>query len=60
MNAARPAIPDYETLAAAEIVARLAGLTPSELAGVRSYEAAHRARRTVLAKIAQLLGDQDR
>jgi hypothetical protein len=57
---ARPAIPDYDALSAAEIVARLAGLTPSELAGVRSYEAAHRARRTVLAKIAQLLGEQGR
>jgi hypothetical protein len=57
---ARPAIPDYDALSAAEIVARLAALTPSELAGVRSYETAHRARRTVLAKIAQLLGEQDR
>ncbi len=57
---ARPAIPDYDARSAAEIVARLAALTPSELAGVRSYETAHRARRTVLAKIAQLLGEQDR
>jgi hypothetical protein len=57
---ARPAIPDYDALSAAEIVARLAALTPSELARVRSYETAHRARRTVLAKIAQLLGEQDR
>ena len=56
---ARPAIPDYDALSAAEIVARLAALTPSELARVRSYETAHRARRTVLAKIAQLLGEQD-
>jgi hypothetical protein len=56
---ARPAIPDYDALSAAEIVARLVALTPSELAGVRSYETAHRARRTVLAKIAQLLGEQD-
>ncbi len=57
---ARPAIPDYDARSAAEIVARLAALTPSELARVRSYETAHRARRTVLAKIAQLLGEQDR
>jgi hypothetical protein len=57
---ARPAIPDFDALSAAEIVARLAALTPSELARVRSYETAHRARRTVLAKIAQLLGEQDR
>ena len=57
---ARPAIPDYDALSAAEIVARLAALTPSELARVRSYETAHRARRTVLAKIAQLLGEQGR
>ena len=54
------AIPGYETLAAAEIVSRLAGLTPRELAAVRAFEEAHRARRTVLTRIAQLLGDQDR
>ena len=56
----RLAIPGYETLAAAEIVSRLAGLTPRELAAVRAFEEAHRARRTVLTRIAQLLGDQDR
>jgi hypothetical protein len=54
------AIPGYDTLLAAEIVARLAGLTRSELREVRSFEMAHRARRTVLTRIAQLLDDESR
>jgi hypothetical protein len=45
---------DYDTLAAAQIVPRLEGLSVSELEEVRIYELAHRARKTVLGKIAQL------
>jgi len=48
------AIPAYDTLAASQIVARLNGLTAEELSSVRLYEEAHRARRTILARITQL------
>lgn len=49
-------IPEYDSLAASQVVPRLAGLTLDELEAVRSYEAARRGRRTILAKIAQLQG----
>lgn len=48
------AIPDYDSLAASQVVPRLAGLTPDELADVRAYEAAGRGRKTILNRIAQL------
>jgi len=48
------AIPDYESLSASHVVNRLPGLTPDELEAVRRYEAAHRSRKTILNKIAQL------
>jgi hypothetical protein len=48
------AIPDYDSLAASQVVPRLAGLTPDELDAVRAYEQAHRGRATVLGRIAQL------
>jgi hypothetical protein len=48
------AIPEYDALAASQVVQRLDGLTPDELEAVRRYEQAHRARRTVLGKVAQL------
>lgn len=48
------ALPDYDQLPASHVVSKLAGLTPSELEAVEAYEAAHRHRRTVLGKIAQL------
>jgi hypothetical protein len=48
------AIPGYDTLAASQIVARLSGLNAEELRSVRLYEEAHRARRTILARITQL------
>jgi hypothetical protein len=48
------AIPSYDTLAASQIVARLKGLNAEELQAVRAHEAAHRARRTILARITQL------
>jgi hypothetical protein len=45
----------YDTLPAAHIVQRLSRLTPAELGVVRGYETRHRARRTVVAKVDQLL-----
>lgn len=48
------AIPSYASLAASQVVARLEGLSPDELEAVRRFEVAHRARKTVLGKIAQL------
>ncbi len=46
----------YDELSAAEIVQRLSALDDEVLAAVAVYETAHRARRTVLAKVAQLRG----
>jgi hypothetical protein len=48
------AIPDYDGLAASQVVPRLEGLADAELEAVRRYEASHRGRKTVLGKIAQL------
>ncbi len=48
------AIPGYDSLAASQVVPRLAGLSPEELAAVGAYETAHRARRTILTRIRQL------
>ena len=48
------AISDYDSLAASQVVPRLAGLSGDELEAVRRYEAAHRGRATVLNRIAQL------
>ena len=48
-------IDEYESLAASQVVARLAALSPAELRTVRDFEGAHRGRRTVLGKIDQLL-----
>jgi hypothetical protein len=48
------AIPGYDSLAASQVVQRLDGLTDRELEAVRRYEVAHRARKTVLGKVAQL------
>ncbi len=52
--AATLAIPDYDELAASQVVERLEGLSTDDLAAVRSYEEAHRGRRTILFKIDQL------
>lgn len=52
--AATLAIADYDSLAASQVVPRLAGLDADELEQVRRYEAAHRGRKTILGKIAQL------
>ncbi len=53
-EAALLAIPDYDSLSASQVVPRLAGLTTDELEAVRRYETAHRARRTILGRVAQL------
>ena len=53
------AIPGYDSLAASQVVLRLAGLLPEELAAVRRYELATRRRRTVLGRIAQLEAKND-
>ncbi len=48
------AIPDYDSLSALQVVPRLEGLTNVELEAVGRYEAATRARKTILNKVAQL------
>ena len=47
-------IGDYESLAAIHVVERLGSLRDDEVELIRRFEAAHRARRTVLAKVAQI------
>ena len=53
-GAAELAIADYDSLAASQVIPRLAALSPDELEAVRAYESEHRSRRTVLTKISQL------
>jgi hypothetical protein len=48
------AIPDYDGLSASQVVNRLAGLSVDELRNVQEYESAHRGRKTILSKVAQL------
>jgi hypothetical protein len=48
------AIPGYDSLAATQVLPRLEGLSTEELEAVRSYEEAHRGRKTILGRIAQL------
>lgn len=50
-------VPDYDSLAASQVVPRLASLSADELVAVGAYERAHRNRQTILNKVAQL---QDR
>ena len=47
-------IPGYNSLSASQVVERLAGLSTDELEAVRSFEASHRKRRTILGKIEQI------
>jgi hypothetical protein len=47
-------IPDYDELSASQVVERLTGLDDESLDRIRRYESAHRARNTILGKIAQL------
>jgi hypothetical protein len=53
-EAASLAIPDYDSLAASQVIPRLAGLSPAELDVVRLYEAGKRGRKTILSRITQL------
>jgi hypothetical protein len=48
------AIPDYDSLAASQVVPRLRALAADELEAVRAYESAGRGRKTILNRIAQL------
>lgn len=48
------AIPDYDSLAASQVVPRLAALTSDELDDVGAYERSHRARQTILNRVRQL------
>lgn len=56
-GAATLPIAEYESLAASHVVQRLGSLHPDELEAIRQFELTHRARRTVLGKIAQLQGE---
>ncbi len=47
-------ISGYESLAAIHVVERLGSLTPAELELIERFETAHRGRRTILARVAQL------
>jgi hypothetical protein len=53
-EAAELAIPDYDSLSASQVLPRLTGLATDELEAVRAYEAAHRGRKTILNRVAQL------
>jgi hypothetical protein len=48
------AITGYDSLSASQVVTRLEGLGTDELEAVRAYEIAHRGRKTILNKVAQL------
>lgn len=50
-------IQDYDSLAASQVVPRLATLAPEELKIVQRYEQATRHRQTILHRVAQLLSD---
>ncbi|WP_421120123.1 hypothetical protein ACE2AJ_01890 [Aquihabitans daechungensis] len=52
--AAELPIADYDSLAASQVIPRLAGLSAPELAAVEAYELSHRGRKTILGKITQL------
>jgi hypothetical protein len=56
LSAGELALPDYDTLPAIDIVAKLQNLSPTDRDAIERYEAAHRKRRTVLGKLAQLAG----
>lgn len=48
-------VQDYDSLAASQVVPRLATLDAAELLAVQAYESAHRNRQTILNRVAQLL-----
>jgi hypothetical protein len=45
------ALADYDDLSASQVVDRLEGLSTADLEAIRTYEAEHRARNTILGKI---------
>ncbi len=47
-------IPDYDSLSASQVVKRLRGMPGAELDAIRDYEAATRARKTILNRITQI------
>ncbi len=51
-----PPFDGYQSLAATQVVQLMGRMSAEELAAIRTYEAANRARRTILAKLDQLLG----
>ncbi len=53
-QASELALPDYEHLPAAHVVAKLSGLRQSERDAIEAFETAHRHRRTILGKLEQL------
>ncbi|RIK11198.1 MAG: hypothetical protein DCC49_01245 [Acidobacteria bacterium] len=53
------AITDYESLSAAQINARLGGLTEDELRELSEYETSHRGRKTVIARVRQELDSRE-
>lgn len=54
-----PPLDGYEKLTAAQVVSKLADLSPEQLRAVTSYERSHRNRRTVLDRAEQLLAAKD-
>jgi hypothetical protein len=48
-------ITDYDSLAASQVVPRLATMSPGDLELVGAYERSHRNRQTILHRVAQLL-----
>jgi hypothetical protein len=50
-------IQDYDSLAASQVVPRLATLATDDLRAVQAYESATRRRQTILNRVAQLLSD---
>ncbi len=54
----RPPFAGYDDLVATEVIARLDRLGTEALRSVRAYEQAHRNRRTVLGRVAQLLANR--
>ena len=49
------AVPDYDSLAASQVVPRLSSMSHDELESIQRYELAHRNRQTILNRVAQLL-----
>ena len=53
------ALPDYDHLPAAHVVAKLPGLSQAERDAIENYEMNGRHRRTILGKLALLRADED-